>query len=68
MNILIIYRLDWGRIIIMKIISMYFVLILIRKFDFIVLKKIICDKFYNRRVLNIERIVNLVFILFFIVD
>lgn len=45
MIILIIYRLDWGRIIIMKIISMYFVLILIRKFDFIVLKKLFVINF-----------------------
>lgn len=52
----------------MKIISMYFVLIYNYKIWFYSVKKIICDKFYNRRVINIERIVILVYFLFFIVD
>lgn len=40
MNILITYRLDWGRTTTMKITSMHLVLILIRKFDSIVPKKL----------------------------
>lgn len=40
MNILITYRLDWGRTTTMKITSMHPVLILIRKFDSIVPKKL----------------------------
>lgn len=40
MNILITYRLDWGRTTTMKITSMHPVLILITKFDSIVPKKL----------------------------
>lgn len=40
MNILITYRLDWGRTTTMKITSMHPVLILIRKFDSILPKKL----------------------------
>lgn len=40
MNILITYRLDWGRTTTMKITSMHPVLILIRKFDSTVPKKL----------------------------
>lgn len=68
MNILITYRLDWGRTTTMKITSMHLVLILIRKFDSIVPKKTTCDKFHNRRVPNIERTVILVYLLFSIAD
>lgn len=60
MNILITYRLDWGRTTTMKITSMHLVLILITKFDSTVPKKTTCDKFHNRRVPNIERTVILV--------
>lgn len=68
MNILITYRLDWGRTTTMKITSMHLLLILITKFDSTMPKKTTCDKFHNRRVPNIERTVILVYLLFSIAD
>lgn len=68
MNILITYRLDWGRTTTMKITSMHLVLIYNHKIWFYSAKKTTCDKFHNRRVPNIERTVILVYLLFSIAD